>query len=270
LEPLSENPTHLVDIIQNGWVYTLSIRDLMKIVKNSLLMADDMISNIQFPKNPYTNSRLTKEFLYKTYIKMHMNHMIIPNLFTLFFRTGFDLKRLYLWNEGYFRNEIAYHYYSNESLDEKYESIIFMLRAYNSCFDFLKIHPNYPKKIVVEAFLQMLNTYSLQQYSLYPSLKAYLDKTIIQKIHDFEESYPNFGKIVNELQPRILGEEIRWENLYIGTKYGPVQAEPQHAVLASNMKPATFICSNMLSRTLDGDYQSINDIIEDMVLNEMS
>ncbi len=270
LEPLSNNPTQTIEIIQNDWVYTLSIRDLMKIIKNSLLIADDMISNIQFPKNPYTNSRLPKAFLYKLYMKMHMNNMIIPILFTLFFRSGFDLKRLYLWNEGYFRNEIAYHYYSNESLDEKYESIIFMLRAYNSCFDFLTIHPNYPKKIVVEAFSQMLNTYSLQQYSLYPSLKAFLDKTIIQKIHDFEESYPNFGRVVDAVRPRTLDDKIPWEHLYVGTKFGPVQPEPKHTILDKKLLPATFICSNILARSLDGDYQSVSDIINDMVLNEMN
>ena len=98
-------------------------------------------------------------------------------------------------------------------------------------------------------------------------MKAFLDKTIIQKIHDFEESYPNFGRIVDAVRPRTLDDKIPWEHLYVGTKFGPVQPEPKDTILDKNLLPATFICSNILARSLDGDYQSVSDIIDDMVLN---
>ena len=75
--PLSEyKDFELYKIIQNNTIYTFTIHDMIKIIRNALLKNDYLSPKPLFPKNPFTNLEFSHADIYGMYL--HCKHYKIP------------------------------------------------------------------------------------------------------------------------------------------------------------------------------------------------
>jgi hypothetical protein len=89
LAPLE--PHTRIELVENRCLYKFNIYDLIHVITTALYQQYSMISNPQFPKNPYTNLNFSKNNLYNIYIQCLTKHICIPDIFRKFFVEEFDL-----------------------------------------------------------------------------------------------------------------------------------------------------------------------------------
>ena len=129
------------------------------------------------------------------YSFMSSNQMRVPIYFELFRNCSFCKERFIEKNEPYIKLEIIKEYcMNNDDIDKVYGDIIIMLRNYRT--NGLIIHPEYPKKLVVETFRTYLYRHFVNFYSYNYTLR---EKYKVQNERGIQRvilKNPTFGRIM--------------------------------------------------------------------------
>jgi hypothetical protein len=109
------NIIHLTDS-ENLNIWDFYDRDLIKIISSSLLNQEDKIPVVMTPKNPYTNTRFTKNQLYLIYSKF--KDIRLPIHMILYYRYDFNIQKLMTFHWDYFVKMSCTNYVKNLSRGE--------------------------------------------------------------------------------------------------------------------------------------------------------
>jgi hypothetical protein len=198
LRPLIEYPiTEIINIIETEYAYRFTISDLLKIVNNSLQHHDYLFPTPQFPKNPYTNLPFSRSNLYNIYIACKNTGKIISPLFHQFMLCDFDIHRFSMCNDNQLREvAISQYFIENKNntdsfhIDDIYAIIEWYCRTMNYSIDRYQIHPECPKKEIIEIFRPYLKLY--YQYTYLNSITS--KERLLDSLIQFFIYNPKFGK----------------------------------------------------------------------------
>lgn len=177
---------------QENKIYTFSINDMIRIIKNGLLNHDSYFSCPQTPKNPYTNLSLSKAILYNFYFYLQDTGILIPEYLRRYFNTGFMCKIFLRKNRFYIREQIINNTINEMTHDEIYEQIILLLRSLRVN---LYIHIDYSKIDVIEKCKNIFTYHLHTNYNLSDDSKKYYQQKIDKKINHLFEERTTFGRI---------------------------------------------------------------------------
>jgi hypothetical protein len=119
----------------------------------------------------------------------------MPMWIELFYRSGFDIDIFRVENEHRLREEYAKHYVTNGSLICLYGELESMLVRYKRIFRNVNIHPEFPKRELVDIFRPYLFLYVMSIDFIDGSEKKYLSEIILKKkLQEFVAYNENFGR----------------------------------------------------------------------------
>lgn len=195
-----------IHLIEDNINYKFRLSDLVNIINKSLLNSPYFFIEPISIKNPFTNKNFSLSNLYNIYFKLKDSNYIMPWLFHLFFISNFDLKIFKENNESYIRDKVIESFCLNGTINEKYEYILKMFYSHYTSVNFT-IHPQFPKKKLVNIFNKLLKYYLMEEYSLNPSIKEKYKYEIDYHLNLFSRYNVNFGKKIL-IKKKINDKEI--------------------------------------------------------------
>jgi hypothetical protein len=205
---ITKNDKNVIKLIHNHKLFLFNIRDLIKIIENSLTNNDSMFSEPLGIKNPYDNDFFQKHNLYNIYFHIKFSSCYHSDLFHKFFLEDFCLKRFFQKYEYILREEIIKRFVFMNSDKIVLKEIMLMILDFNNIMkkSYLKykinIHPEFPNnKLLLKVFKPYLYLYLESKFSLVPSIKKFNDGKFIFKMKQFsEENYKFSRKIINKIR----------------------------------------------------------------------
>lgn len=195
LTPLTEfKDIQKFDFVHENTLYTFTVQDLLKIIKNSLLSHDRFFLSPNYPKNPYNNLNFTETSLYNFYFFLLQNNYTVPELFRRFFYSNFNTEIFLRKNEHFIRELIIDNYANQLTCNELYEEIILFLRSIK--LQGLFIHIDYPKKYVIDKFNDVITCFWHSNYNLSSEMRKYNFNKMNYKLMDILEDITTFGRVI--------------------------------------------------------------------------
>ena len=195
MEPIDIRSKYAIRLYHGNSVYFFVLTDLVNIIQTAITHSDDMFERALYPKNPYNNVVFTKTNLYNIYFRIKFSFINMPMWIELFYRSGFDIDIFRVENEHRLREEYAKHYVTNGSLICLYGELESMLVRYKRIFRNVNIHPEFPKRELVDIFRPYLFLYVMSIDFIHGSEKKYLSEIILKKkLQEFVAYNENFGR----------------------------------------------------------------------------
>ena len=202
LNPIDINNKNSICLFQEKNKYYFKINDLINIINNSLSNSPNFFSDPLITKNPYNNMPFNKSTLYNIYFNIITNTKIIPELIHKFFLSNFDIDKFEKEYEYLIREHSIHKFVKNSNDITLYNSVLIMIDCYNDRYDFfynnkknkIFIHPDFPKKKLVEIMRPYLLLYFLNNYSLISTTKINSKIMLYDKLKEFYNFNPCFGK----------------------------------------------------------------------------
>ena len=149
-------PKTEIDLLEQRCIYKFNIHDLLNIIATSLFQQSFMFMNPQFPKNPYTNLHFSVHNLYNIYLKCKCQHILVPEIFERFFRSGFDI-RVFKETNKIFLLESCIDNYFSPNLDVYDDTVSYI---YDMCYPFnIYIDKEFPRSRLYAIFRPYLKCY---------------------------------------------------------------------------------------------------------------
>ena len=193
--------------IQDNTLFTFTNKDLLKIISNSLLHHDNFFADALFPKNPYTNVKISKTILYNFYFYLLKNNFRIPEVFRRFYYCNFDLNVFMRKHDSYIRETSIDNYHKQISMKQHYEEIILFLRSIQ--IDCIYIHIDFPKKSVIDAFSKIYRHHLHSRFDLSADNRRYHCRKFRSLLNEFMNKNKTFGRIIHK-----RGEKLCEHNHY--------------------------------------------------------
>lgn len=187
-------------LFQNNNLYLFHISELVKIIQYSISNSTYFFANPLPIKNPYNNVFLNKSALYNIYFFIKFKTLIDSPLFTLFFKTNFDLKQMTTKYKYILREEAIKNYLIGQTNTELYSCILDMISYYNeNLFVFerkyhINIDTKFPKHLLVKIMKPYLHLYFTYLYSYVDVESVRAKKELIQKLKQIIDFNPEFGR----------------------------------------------------------------------------
>ena len=156
---------HKILLLEDNVVYIFNVKNLIKIIVNSLTNNEDLCCIPIKIKNPYTNNFFKKSSLYKIYFKIQQTNIVIPELFYLFFKSDFEIKVFLMYYESNIKNYLIKNFNTTLTDEEKLEYIKDLVESQTN----LTLHEDFPNDVLVNTFYPLLNLYLYSKYSLNPN-----------------------------------------------------------------------------------------------------
>lgn len=218
MEPLENHRERMkIKLLHEGTEYEFVIRDLLRIIKNSLLSNDDLHVDPKFPKNPYNNIVFSKENMYKLFVTMKMRNYIIPDIFLLFIRYHMNLPYFLVRNECYIRNLCIEDYHTQFSKPDLFEEIIIMLRTVRPAN--MYIHISYPDNEIIEKMTPFLTLYWHSIHNILSDERIFYKKQFHFKLNKFMKENTVFGRIIRSKKNPLPEDIKKIDNEYKITNY---------------------------------------------------
>ena len=210
-EPMSNiKDKYKFSFSQKNKIYTFTVKDMIRIIKNGLLNHDHYFSDPKIAKNPYNNVVLSKTILYNFYFYLLNSNILIPECLRRFFKAGFVCRKFFRDNQFYLREQIINNYTSELTHDELYEEIILLLRSLKVN---MYIHIDYSKMHVIEKCEKIFICYLHTQYNLSNESKHYYSRKMNHLIKAIMNSDNMFGRVM--VKKRYNKEEYpHWNYKY--------------------------------------------------------
>lgn len=179
-----------IELLEKKQIYPFNIYDLLNIISTSLLNQNNLFTNPQYPKNPYTNLDFSFHNLYNIYVCCLELKIKIPIIITYFCNSGFCLSVFLKKYKSQLSEWSIDTYLSNDTTDSIVEDMFDMCYIYN-----IRIHKEFP---IQKLFL-----------ILRPYLKYfYHNKNETEKLMDCFTLYnPFFGKKYETTDGTILFDD---------------------------------------------------------------
>ena len=196
LTPICENGPDVICIFQNNHRYLFNVKDLIKIINNSLSNSCNFFVEPLICKNPYNNMSFNKSTLYNIYFYVRNYTKVYPEILHAFFLTNFDIYNLILQYSYLLREYTLNHYITNTSLKNLYYDIMDMIEEYNTNKkrNPITIHDDFPKKELLDIMKPYLMLYLKSRYSLIENIKIEAELLLEKKLIRFYYFNPEFGR----------------------------------------------------------------------------
>jgi hypothetical protein len=196
LAPIVENDTNIICIFQNNHRYLFFIKDLIKIIHNSLSKTFDLFVEPMTCKNPYNNVLFNKSTLYNIYFYIKDHTKLMPELFFKYFSVHFNIFEFKLRYSYLLRDNAIKDYIKNGSEEQLHEDIIDMIYEFNRENKRRKIviHDDFPKNDLNAIMKPYLFYYLHSKYSLIKNVKEDSELTLYLKLVSFSIYNPLFGR----------------------------------------------------------------------------
>ena len=196
LAPICENEPNIICIFQNNHRYLFNVKDLIKIVNNSLSNSCNFFIEPIVCKNPYNNILFNKSTLYNIYFYIRNHTKIYPEILHAFFLTNFVLPDFILKYSYLLREYTLSRYITNTSHRTLHYDIKDMLQEYNAINKTkpITIHEDFPKKDLINILKPYLMLYLKSKYSLIENIKTDSETLLYTKLTRFYYYNPAFGR----------------------------------------------------------------------------
>jgi hypothetical protein len=196
LNKINENEKFIISLIHEDNKYLFHIKDLIKIINNSLLNNDNFFSDPQYIKNPYDNKPFSIVNLYNIYffLKFHTNFSC--KLFEFFYMVDFNLSRL-LNEFEYILREYSIENYASQENETIFYDISKMCKFLNSelyIIDGISINKDFPRSVLFKVMKPYLLLYMRYSYSLVDSIRRISYKILKQQYLKFYKYNRKFGR----------------------------------------------------------------------------
>jgi len=198
MNEISENNKFVYCLFQNNNKYLFKIHELIKIIQNSIANSYMFFSTPLPIKNPYNNIIFNKSTLYNIYFFIRTKTSLQPELFYYYFKTNFNLNKFNNEYQHLLRNFAIKNYLNNHSKDVIHNDIEYMIDEYNEIVKYRKyqiiIDYTFPKDLLIEIMSPYLLLFLKSQYSLMNLDKFIAKKLLKQKLYEFNQFNPQFGR----------------------------------------------------------------------------
>jgi len=246
-------PTHKNTflLLDNNRIYYFSLKDVSRILTESLTYSYSFFSEPTLCKNPYNNIPFTKSTLYNIYFQMKSAFCIVPKFIQLFFEVDFNIYKFKKQNEWKIRE-----YKINEYIDKTDPKLLKLdiMRMFSK-YDIgkqIEINPDTPHKYLLQNVKPLYQLYLCKKYSNCPNQTEYYENELIYKMSEFIRINPLFGRKINSAQRTNLFVQT------INTPFYFMQTDP----IIQPETPAEFM------RTHQYSDQIYNRYIQYGILNE--
>jgi hypothetical protein len=217
MNEISENNKFVYCLFQNNCKYLFNIHELIKIIHNSIANSYMFFSS-PFPiKNPYNNIILEKSTLYNIYFFIRSKTSLQPELFYYYFKTNFNLNKFNSENQYLLRNFAIKNYLNNNSKEVIYNDVEYMIEDYNELIKYRKyqiiIDNTFPKDLLINIMKPYLKLFLISQYSLIYSDRLVAKKLLKQKLYEFSQYNPQFGR-KNYIKGGIINNLVNERELF--------------------------------------------------------
>jgi hypothetical protein len=173
--------------------YTFTVKELLKIIQDSLLSHDNFFPDPKIPKNPYNNLPFTNTNLLNFYFYLREQNIRIPDFFERFFRTQFILPRFLRENELFIRHNAIKNYHKGLMQDDLYEETILLLRSFKLVN--LIIHIDFPRQEVIDKVLPILQSFWHSEYEMTTRSRTFYRSKMMVDLDKFLKNNINFGRL---------------------------------------------------------------------------
>jgi hypothetical protein len=188
-----------------------SIKDLTNILTSNLSNCIDFAPEPIITKNPYNNVFLNKSDLYNIYFFVKFKTLMDSPLFTLFFKTNFDLRQLARKHKYMLREQAIKNFLVSKTNTDLHSCILDMIAHYNENLFFLEgkyrmtIHAKFPKHLLVKIMKPYLHLYLTYLYSYVDAESVRAENELIRKLKQIIDFNPLFGREHVEYDTSIIG-----------------------------------------------------------------
>jgi hypothetical protein len=202
LNPIDINNKNSICLLQEKNKYYFRINDLINIIDTALSNSPMFFSEPLISKNPYNNIPFNKSTLYNIYFNITSKTFIVSELIHKFFLSNFDLDNFEKDYEYLIREYSIQKYIKYSDVNTLYKSVLLMINTYNyNNYDsMIRIHTNFPKKVLVNIMRPYLLLYYVYNYSLIQK-KSYSKDLLFKKLNELYQFNPNFGRKIIKVQP---------------------------------------------------------------------
>jgi hypothetical protein len=193
MNTISESQHNVVTILQNNQKYLFTVNDLKTIIETSLCNTHHFYAEPLPIKNPYNNMIFDKASLYNIYFFIKRGDFVFSDIFHKYFLANFNLTYFREVNEVAIRDKYIEYESNSEDINMLYDTTIVMLHE-NPHTKKLVIHSGFPKKILVDVMRPYVRLYLKKTYSLDLYAKYSCEYELRQKLKEFAEYNPKFGR----------------------------------------------------------------------------
>lgn len=203
LEPIQLGSPNVICIYHDKSKYLFKINELLRIIYTCLTNSYLLFSEPITIKNPYNNLPFSKSILYyiNDYLMQNTKISAInPTHLDLFFKfreTNFNLTEFVDNYESHLRDISIKNYIIHSTQDDLYSDIMKMIYDFNlkkKIKHIIDIHPQFPKKDLINIMKPYLHLYYKSHYSLVENYKIFAKSLLNKKLCEFQRFNPNFGK----------------------------------------------------------------------------
>ena len=220
LNPIDINNKNSICLFQEKNKYYFRINDLINIIDSALSNSPNFFSEPLIIKNPYNNIPFNKSTLYNIYFNIISKTSIVPELIHKFFLSNFDIDKFEKEYEYLIREYSIQKYVKNSSFDTLYFFVFVMIDFYNETIyinnkNKIIIHSQFPKKQLVEIMRPYLSLYFSYKYSLINTTKMNSKLLLYEKLKQFYNFNPFFGRKQIIVQPFFsINGNKEYRNVY--------------------------------------------------------
>lgn len=211
MNELKENDKYVYCLFQNNCKYLFNIRDLIKIIDNSIANSYHFFNSPIPIKNPYNNIVLNKSTLYNIYFFIRRKTILYPEIFYYYFKSNFNLNNFIKQHQHILRNFSIKTHLKNSNKTTICGNIECMINEYNSLIKYRKyqiiIDDTFPKDLLIDIMKPYLELFLVSQYSLIYSDRINAKKMLKNKLYNFNKYNPLFSRkiykkrLIERIQP---------------------------------------------------------------------
>lgn len=217
MNPLRESQRNVITILQHKQKYMFAINDLKTIVETAICNTNYYYAEPLPIKNPYNNMVFDKGILYSVYFFMKRGDFVLSDVFHKYFMANFNLKAFRESNEVLIRNHYLETEVKSGDIDTLYSTAIIMM-AENRYSRRIQVDRRFPKKLLVDIMRPYVMLYMKKLYSLDIFQKHQCSYELNQRLKEFAEFNPRFGrKFFRSRDPGAPPEQIYSANHVVFT-----------------------------------------------------
>ena len=211
MNKLCKHNKYVFPLFQDNNLYLFHICELVKIIQYSISNSTHFFADPLPIKNPYNNVFLNKSALYNIYFFVKFKTLIDSPLFTLFFKTNFDLKQLATKHKYMLREQAIKNFLVSKTNTDLHSCILDMIAHYNENLFFLErkyritIDVKFPKHLLVKIMKPYLHLYLTYLYSYVDAESVRAENELIRKLKQIIDFNPQFGREHVDYSTSIIG-----------------------------------------------------------------
>lgn len=130
-DPMKDVPPHLIiPLYEQNHIFHVYLKDISSVIKHALCHQHNLFVEPTEPRNPYTNTPISKFNLYRICLKLK-EHNIMPPLIKNFFQCDFDLEYFKSHYHTQLQLQSIRTYLKRLTLEQKYNLLVTIFSKYD-------------------------------------------------------------------------------------------------------------------------------------------